>query len=417
MTNIKINFLIIIYSFVTITFSGWVFADDMALTQARKLLQKSPIADGHNDLPWVIRENFNSNVEGYDISVRAKFDTDIPRLRQGRVGTQFWSVYVPTTMSPEDAMRTQLEQIDIARRMINLYPDNLAYATDSADIINATKDGHIASLLGIEGGHTIGNSLGVLRSYYDLGVRYMTLTHFHSNDWADSATDTSRHDGITSFGEEVIREMNRLGMIVDLSHVSTSTMNDVLDVTKAPVMFSHSSARALTDHSRNVPDSVLKRVSKNGGIVMVTFIPEYVNEKRRDWAEELIPLTKDLETDAQWYAAYETYKNKHGAPPLAVMSDVADHIEHVAAVAGYEHVGIGGDFYGQEGEDLVVGLEDVSKYPQLFAELIRRGWSDKNLAKLSNENLQRVFRDVEKVSAKLKQTETPSLKKFSEPAL
>ncbi|MCP4090394.1 MAG: membrane dipeptidase [Gammaproteobacteria bacterium] len=410
----KIKFLLITCSFVTIIFLDRISADDNALVHARKILQKAPIADGHNDLPWVIRENFNSNVEGYDISVRAQFDTDIPRLRKGRVGTQFWSVYVPTTMSPLDAMRVQLEQIDIAKRMINLYPDDLAYATSTKDIITATKDNRIASLLGIEGGHTIGNSLGVLRSYYDLGVRYMTLTHFHSNDWADSATDINRHDGITKFGEEVISEMNRLGMIVDLSHVSTSTMNDVLDVTNAPVMFSHSSARSLTDHSRNVPDKVLKRVTTNGGIVMVTFVPEYVNEKRRDWAVDLIPLTKDLETDAEWYAVYDVYKNKHGSPPLATLSDVADHIEHVAAVAGFDHVGIGGDFYGQEGEDLVTGLEDVAKYPLLFAELIRRGWSDNNLAKLSSGNLQRVFSEVEKVSAKLKQTITPSIKKFIE---
>ncbi|MCP3675735.1 MAG: membrane dipeptidase [Gammaproteobacteria bacterium] len=414
MTKIKINFLLLICSFVTIIFSDSISADDTALVHARKILQKAPIADGHNDLPWVIRESFNSNVEGYDISVRAQFDTDIPRLREGRVGTQFWSVYVPTTMSPLDAMRTQLEQIDIAKRMINLYPDDLAYATSTADIITATKDNRIASLLGIEGGHTIGNSLGVLRSYYNLGVRYMTLTHFHSNDWADSATDINRHDGITKFGEEVISEMNRLGMIVDLSHVSTSTMNDVLDVTKAPVMFSHSSARSLTNHSRNVPDKVLKRVTKNGGIVMVTFVPEYVNEKRRDWAVDLIPLTKDIETDAEWNAVYEVYKKKHGSPPLATLSDVADHIEHVAAVAGFDHVGIGGDYYGQEGEDLVTGLEDVAKYPILFAELIRRGWSDKNLAKLSSGNLLRVFSGVEKVSAKLKQTITPSIKKFME---
>jgi len=232
--------------------------NDAALARAQMVLRNAPVVDGHNDLPWVIREKFRGDVEDYDISVRAQFDTDIPRLREGQVGTQFWSVYVPSSMSPLDAMRAQLEQIDIARRIINLYPDDLAFATSVIDIEAAREQGRIASLLGIEGGHTIANSMGALRSYYDLGVRYMTLTHFHGNDWADSATDTVRHEGLNAFGKEVVREMNRLGMIIDLSHVSAATMNDVLNVTEAPVMFSHSSARALTDHARNVPDSVLR---------------------------------------------------------------------------------------------------------------------------------------------------------------
>ncbi len=219
------------------------------------------IVDGHNDLPMVIRDEFGGNVEGHDISVPASHDTDIPRLRAGGVGAQFWSVYVPSSVSPLQAVRQQLEQIDIALRMIRLYPDELMLAKSAADIEQARKEGKIASLLGIEGGHTIVNSLGVLRAYYDLGVRYMTLTHYHSNDWADSATDDARHNGLTGFGKEVVREMNRLGMLVDISHVSPKTMNDVLDVTEAPVIFSHSSALALTKHKRNVPDDVLRRVT------------------------------------------------------------------------------------------------------------------------------------------------------------
>jgi membrane dipeptidase len=388
--------------------------DAVALERAHHVLEVAPVFDGHNDLPWVISEKFGGDVEGYDVSVRAQFDTDIPRLREGGVGTQFWSVYVPSSLSPVAAMRAQLEQIDIARRMISLYPEELALATSVADIEAAREQGRIASLLGIEGGHTIVNSLGALRSYFDLGVRYMTLTHFHGNDWADSATDTTRHEGLTAFGKEVVREMNRMGMIVDLSHVSVVTMNDALDVTEAPVMFSHSSARDVTAHARNVPDSVLKRVADNGGVVMVTFIPEFVNETRREWADGMIPILKTLTTDAEWEEAGRAYREVNGPPPAATLSDVADHIEHVAQVAGHDHVGIGGDFYGGLEDDLVVGLEDVSKYPDLIAELASRGWSDENLAKLTRGNMIRVFSAVEDVSGRLKKSRVPSLKKIEE---
>jgi len=384
------------------------------LERAHEVLSSAPIFDGHNDLPWVIREKVSGDVEGFDISVRARFDTDIPRLREGGVGTQFWSVYVPSSLTPVEAMTAQLEQIDIARRMINLYPEELALVTNVAEIEAAREQGRIASLLGIEGGHTIVNSLGALRSYYDLGVRYMTLTHFHGNDWADSATDTTRHEGLTAFGKEVVREMNRLGMVIDLSHVSVATMNDTLDVTEAPVMFSHSSAKALTSHARNVPDSVLKRVADNGGVVMVTFIPEFVNEERREWAAGLIPILKDLTTDAEWEEAGREYREINGAPPPATLSDVADHIDHVAAVAGHDHVGIGSDFYGATDDDLVVGLEDVSKYPDLIAELASRGWSNENLAKLTRRNMIRVFSKSEVVSSELKKTRLPSIKTIEE---
>ena len=393
------------------------FADQHAdpyLEQARAILKKAPIVDGHNDLPMVIRDELGGDVEGHDFSVPASHDTDIPRLRAGGVGTQFWSVYVPSSLPPLQAVRQQLEQFDIALRLIRLYPDDLMLARSVADIEQARKEGKIASLLGIEGGHTIINSLGVLRAYYDLGARYMTLTHYHTSDWADSATDVARHEGLSGFGKEVINEMNRLGMLVDLSHVSANTMNDVLDLTAAPVMFSHSSAQALTKHKRNVTDDVLKRVSSNDGVVMVTFIPDFVNDERREWAEELAPITKDMTTEAEWKAATEEYKKTHGQPPLGTLAQVADHVDHVAQVAGYDHVGIGGDFYGQSGDDLIQGLEDVSRYPYLIAELLRRGWSEENIAKLTRGNLLRVFAQAEKVALRLQNERPPSLMSFEE---
>jgi len=411
----RINVLLLSLALVL----GWqsAFADDQAdpyLEQARAILEKAPLVDGHNDLPMVIRDEFNGDVEGHDISVPASHDTDIPRLRAGGVGTQFWSVYVPSSLPPLQAIRQQLEQIDIALRVIRLYPDDLMLAKSVADIEQAREEGKIASLIGIEGGHTIVNSLGVLRAYFDLGARYMTLTHYHSNDWADSATDDSRHEGLTGFGKEVVREMNRLGMMVDISHVSPDTMNDVLDVSEAPVIFSHSSALALTGHKRNVPDDVLKRVTGNGGVVMVTFIPDFVSEERRQWAEELDPLTRDLTTEAEWKAVAEEFKKTHGQPPLGTLTQVADHIEHVARIAGYDHVGIGGDFYGQSGDDLVQGLEDVSRYPYLIAELLRRGWSEDNITRLTRNNLLRVFGQVEKISQRLQAERPPSLMNFEE---
>lgn len=400
---------------------GWqtVFADsdagaDAYLEQARAILKKAPLIDGHNDLPMLIRDEFGGDVEGHDISVAASHDTDIPRLRAAGVGAQFWSVYVPSTLAPLQAIRQQLEQFDIALRMIRLYPNDLMLAKSVADIEQARWAGKIASLIGIEGGHTIVDSLGVLRAYYDLGARYMTLTHYHTNDWADSATDEARHNGLTEFGKEVVREMNRLGMLVDISHVSAKTMHDVLDVTEAPVIFSHSSSRALTKHMRNVPDDVLKRVTENGGIVMVTFIPDFVSEARRKWAEELDPILTDLTTDEEWNAATEEFKKTHGEPPQGTLSQVADHIDYVAKVAGHDHVGIGGDFYGQSGDDLVQGLEDVSRYPYLMAELLRRGWSEENIARLVRGNFLRVFRQAEEVAQRLQAERTPSLMRYEE---
>jgi len=388
--------------------------EDPALRHAREILQRTPLVDGHNDLPDVIRDKFGSDIAANDISVQAAFDTDIPRLRAGGVGTQVWSVYVPSALSPLDAMRQQLEQIDVARRMIAAYPDDLAFAASVADIEAARAEGRIASLLGMEGGHTIANSLGALRAYYDLGVRYMTLTHFHSHDWADSATDDARHEGLTEFGREVVREMNRLGMMVDLSHVSPDTMNDALDVSEAPVIFSHSSARGVTDHARNVPDSVLRRLAENGGIVMVNFYPEFVNEAIRQWGDGLIPLLKEDPTGDGWPAIEAAYREEHGDPPRATIADVADHVEHLAQVAGVAHVGIGADYYGISPDEFPIGLGDVSTYPYLFAELIRRGWSDEDLEALARNNFLRVFRQVEEVSAKLRETRAPSIRTIEE---
>jgi membrane dipeptidase len=392
--------------------------EDAALRRARAILQATPVIDTHNDLPWVIREKGNPprDVESYDIATRARFDTDLPRLREGMVGTQFWSVYVPSGFAPLDAMRAQLEQIDIARRLIAKYPRDLGFATSVADIRREYTRGRIASLLGIEGGHTIANSLGALRAYYDLGVRYMTLTHFHTHDWADAATDSVRHDGLSPFGHEVVREMNRLGMLVDLSHVSPAAMSDALNTTEAPVIFSHSSARALTDHVRNVPDSILRRMPANGGVVMVAFVPPFVSEPNRLWSEEWFPQIARATSDSQWQRITREYVAKKGPAPRATLKDVADHIEHIRKVAGIDHVGIGADYYGAEAEqDLIQGLEDVSKYPLLFAELIRRGWSDIELRKLAGENLLRVFRQAEVVSGRLRRARPPSNATIEEP--
>lgn len=416
MTKQRSNTHYLLLTYIVLALPGltWANPDDGTIDRAKGVLKSAPIVDGHNDLPWVIREKFGGDVEHYDLSVRTQSDTDIPRLREGMVGTQFWSVYVPSPLSPLDAMTAQLEQIDIARRMIAMYPETFLFATSVADIDSAFKQGKIAALLGMEGGHTIADSLGALRAFYDLGARYMTLTHYHGTDWADSATDVPRHKGLTEFGREVVREMNRLGMIIDLSHVSDDTMNDVLDVTEAPVIFSHSSARALTDHVRNVPDSVLRRVSKNGGVVMVTFIPSFVSDERRVWEDGLIPLQKNASTDAEWDRIGLEYRAEHGMPPLASLAHVADHIDYVAKIAGYDHVGIGSDFYGATGDELIVGIEDVSRFPYLIAELMRRGWSDANIKKLSRENVLRAFSEVEVIAARLQQVRTPSLKTIEE---
>jgi membrane dipeptidase len=384
---------------------------DSALEHARKLLESTPLIDGHNDLPWEIRESKTAprDVAAYDLRRRAPKHTDLERLAQGKVGAQFWSIYLPGDMQDSGYARVQLEQFDIARRMIARYPDRLALALTAADIERNFKRGRIGSLLGMEGGHAIENSLGALRSYYALGARYMTLTHNVTLDWADAALDTARHNGLTSFGKEVVREMNRLGMLVDLSHVSPAVMNNALDVTEAPVIFSHSSARALTNHPRNVPDAILARLPKNGGVVMVTFVPAFVSPEAALWDAEAQrrseQLKKTVSDTAERRRSLEEWKAAH-PQPRATLAQVAGHIEHVRKVAGVDHVGIGSDF---DGIDTVPeGLEDVSAFPNLFAELIRRGWSDPDLKKLAGGNLLRALRAAEATAARLQKRRQPS---------
>jgi membrane dipeptidase len=353
------------------------------LETARRVLSSVPLVDGHNDLAWAIRNDPDAprDVAAYDIARGTPGHTDIPRLRRGMVGAQFWSVYVPYMPVGEGPARVQLEQIDIAREFIRQNPDHLELALAVDDVTRIFSSGRVASLLGMEGGHAIENSLGALRAFYDLGVRYMTLTHSRTIDWADSGTDEERHGGLTEFGEEVVREMNRLGMLVDLSHASPGTMNDVLDLAQAPVIFSHSSARALTDHPRNVLDHVLRRLPGNGGVVMVTFVPSFVSEAVR-------------------------VHRGDGPPPRATLAQVADHIEHVRKIAGIDHVGIGSDFDGISSTP--EGLEDVSTYPRLFAELSRRGWTEEDLRKLAGENLIRVMTEAENVARRLQKERGPS---------
>ena len=342
---------------------------------ARRVLATTPLIDGHNDLPWAIRESatspFDVDAPEHDLRGRSPFHTDIARLRAGMVGGQFWSVYIPYESVEEGAAKTQLEQIDIALQIIDKYPEGFQLALDASDVERAFAAGRIASMLGIEGGHAIENSLGALRAYYAMGVRYMTLTHNGTLDWADAGSDEHRHGGLTEFGREVVREMNRLGMLVDLAHTSPETMNDALDVSEAPVIWSHAGARGVNEHTRNVPDQVLRRLPDNGGVVMVMFYPPFISPREE-----------------------------------ATLSDVADHVEHVASLAGIDHVGIGSDF---DGIELVpVGLEDVSKFPALFTELARRGWSEEDLRKLAGENVLRVWREAEAVSRRLRRERSPS---------
>ena len=361
--------------------------DDPHVEVAYRVLSTTPLIDGHNDLPWAIRDYDVApmDVEAYDLRQRTPGHTDLERLRAGMVGGQFWSVYVPADAVDEGAARVQLEQIDLAHRIIERYPESFELALTADDAVRIFESGKVASMLGMEGGHAIENSLGALRTFHDLGARYMTLTHSANIDWADSCCEDPELGGLSAFGEEVVREMNRLGMLVDLSHVSPETMNDALDVTAAPVIFSHSSAFAVTRHLRNVPDAVLRRMPENGGVVMVTFVTVFVNEDLRQWSER-----PESERSAE--------------RPEATLSDVADHIEHIRDVAGVDHVGIGSDF---DGATTPAGLEDVSTFPALLAELSRRGWTEADLRKLAGENVLRVWRGAEQVAARL-QAERPA---------
>ena len=385
------------------------------IRKARAILDEVPLIDGHNDVPWQYRKRAKNHFDAIDLAsgttgLDPPMHTDIARLRAGGVGGQFWSVYVSVDRKGADAVQATIEQIDVVYRLLERHPDDLALALTADDIVRIHKDGKIASLIGLEGGHSIHNSLGVLRQFYRAGARYMTITHWDNTDWADAATASPRHNGLTPFGKEVIREMNRLGMLVDLSHVAPKTMHDVLDVTAAPVIFSHSSARGVTDHPRNVPDDVLKRVRKNGGVVMVTFVTGYVSEARRqyfaDEEAELARLKALFPHDTTAVQAGVAAWSEAQPPPRVTVSDVADHIDHIRKVAGSDHMGIGSDFDGIS--TTPEGLEDVSTFPVLLAELLRRGYSEKDIKKVAGLNLLRVLRANEKAAAKLQLKSTPS---------
>ncbi len=400
-------------------------ASDRIAARVDAVLAKTPVIDGHNDLPWELRERFGSDLAKIDLAsdttkIAPPADapalmTDIPRLRAGHVGAQFWSVWIPVTTTGPAAVQTTVEQIDLVKAMAARWPHDFAMAYSVADIRRAEHEGRVASLIGVEGGHQINDSLAVLREYYDLGARYMTLTHSSNTAWADSATDAPVHHGLTPFGKAVVREMNRIGMLVDLSHVSEATMRSALEVARAPVIFSHSSARALVDHPRDVPDEVLRLVAKNGGVVMVNFAPGYVSEPRRRWDADFAAEKSRLDSPPfgglyigdpeRAKAELAKWKSAHPAPAVGV-ADVADHVQHIREVAGVDHVGIGSDFDGIP--EAPAGLDGVDKYPALFAELARRGWSDADLAKLAGANVLRVMQDAEAVATHLRATELPA---------
>lgn len=385
---------------------------DAHLELARRVLRSTPLIDGHNDLPWAIRESATArgDADAYDLRTRTPGHTDLARLRSGMLGGQFWSVYIPGEIRDSGYARVQLEQIDIGRRIIARYPEAFQWALTADGMRSAFAAGRIGSVLGMEGGHAIENSLGALRAYYDMGVRYMTLTHNVTLAWADAALDAPTHGGLTRFGEEVVREMNRLGMLVDLSHTSPATMSDVLNVAESPVIFSHAAARALVDHPRNVPDSILRRLPANGGVVMVTFVTRFTNRAAKEHGDRL----GAFESDARRRLGSDTAAVRRelegwirsNPRPTVRLSDVADHIEHVRKVAGVDHVGIGSDFDGIG--EVIEGLEDVSTFPGLFAELARRGWSEADLRKLAGENILRVMARSQEVSMRLRRERTPS---------
>ena len=390
-----------------------------ALAHANDLLSKTMLVDGHNDLPWAIRESKTAprDVNAYDLRKTTPHQTDLARMKAGKLGAQFWSVYVPGEVKDSGFARIQLEEIDIARQVVAKYPEAFTLANTVADLRAANKSGKVGTMLGMEGGHAIENSLGALRAYYALGARYMTLTHNVTLDWADAALDKPVHNGLTPFGKEVVREMNRLGMLVDLSHVSPAVMSNALDVTEAPVIFSHSSARALVDHKRNVPDSILKRLPKNGGVVMVTFVPGFdspaifAHSTQRAAAVAEIRGRAGLDSAAKT-AAVDAWNKSHPAPH-ATIADVANHIDYIATVAGHDHVGIGSDFDGVD-DELPDGLQSQADYPKVFAALILRGWSDTNLKKLAGENVLRALSRAEVVARELQKKRPASTRTIEE---
>jgi membrane dipeptidase len=390
--------------------------DAKTMTRIDRILKKTPLIDGHNDLPEQLRENYRLSVEGLASGSDQRPDhplmTDMARLHQGRVGGQFWSVYIPSEVTGEAAIRETLEQIDTVKRLIKAYHNDLALARTADDIVRIHKSGKVASLIGVEGGHQMGGSMAALRSYYDLGARYMTLTHFKDNEFADSATDDPKYGGLSDFGRSVVQEMNRLGLLVDLSLVSPDTMRDAIEATRAPVIFSHSDARALSNHPRNVPDDVLAMLPANGGVVMVNFYTGHLSEPYRLWSAE--HSAEQARLDSLYVgqpdireAKMKEWEGAHPAPKAGI-GLIADHIAHIVKIAGHDHVGLGGDLDGIGYEDAPPGMNSVGGYPLLFAELIRRGWSDGDLGKLAGGNLLRVLRKAEAVSASMK-GEPPSM--------
>ncbi len=392
-----------------------VAQEDQYMALARKVLATTPLIDGHNDLPWRIREDKSglaADVVGYDLRKGVAGMTDFSRLDKGMLGGQFWSVYIPGEIRDSGYARVQLEQIDIAKRIIERYPDKLQYCATALCLRQAFAAGRVGSMLGMEGGHAIENSLGALRAFYDLGARYMTLTHNVTLDWADAALDKPTHGGLSRFGEEVVREMNRLGMLVDLSHVSPGVMSDALTTTESPVIFSHSASRGITDHPRNVPDSILARLPRNGGVVMVTFVTSFVSPKNYAWSQargaRLAEIRRQAGSDAGRAEREIASWDAANPAPKVTIGEVADHIERIRRIASVDNIGIGSDFDGIE--DTIEGLEDVSKFPNLFAELARRGWSESDLRKIAGENVLRVIETNEKVAARLQKERPASIK-------
>lgn len=413
--------LILLFAFaISLHFAGPLFAqepapqssaDSMALAHAREVMRTIPLIDGHNDLPFEVREQAGGDYDSLDIAVaQDSLMTDIARLREGQVGAQFFAAYVPSELTGHGAARFALMQIDLIHRLAERYPDTFEFARTAEDIRQIFDQGKIAALIGLEGGHAIEGSLDVLRTFYALGVRYITLTHWATHDWADSATDEPEWQGLRpGFGEDVIREMNRLGMLVDLSHVSDSTMVDAMRISRAPVIYSHSSARALDHHVRNVPDEILRVLGTNGGVIMTNFAPDYVNEDLRVWSIHADSLRDSLRTSfgddtAGMRAALVGWRDANPRPD-ATLSQVADHIDHLVATAGIDHVGIGSDFDGIGFTP--VGLEDVSTFPDLIAELVRRGYPDEDIRKILGGNLLRALDRAEVVAAQMQEETGP----------
>jgi membrane dipeptidase len=374
--------------------------------EALRIHREAIVIDGHNDLPYKLRDRDDPFFRKFDVAKpQPALHTDIPRLRKGGVGAQFWSAYVSSerTRKQGTAVRETLEQIDVIHRLVRAYPETFAMALTADDIVRIHKEGKIASLIGVEGGHSIDNSLGVLRMYFALGVRYMTLTHSETLEWADSATDKPRHHGLTAFGEEVVREMNRLGMLVDISHVSAETMRHALKVSKAPVIASHSSAFALAPHPRNVPDDVLRLVAKNGGVVMVNFYPGFITPEGARAMKDLFEVGRELRkkypADKDFREALSQWRKQHPYPSGSV-HNVVDHIEHIIKVAGVDHVGLGSDFDGIE--KVPRQLEDVSCYPYITQELLNRGHDRAAIHKILGGNLLRVLREAERIAKESK---------------